>query len=228
MSTPIEIPRLTGTAIPLGALKTKQSCGIGEYPDLVAFASFCKQAGLSLIQLLPVNDTGTESSPYSALSAFALHPIYMSIESLPEYKAASSGIKKAVKALHEAYDDAPRFNYSKLRYAKRNVLKQLYEENKAAIQVLWNDEVSDFRSWFTKNPWVVEYAVFLELKWKFMEASWRQWPKKYSSMKQDKILARWEDPELKEAHLFHVWLQWRAFEQFQQAALAVQEKGILL
>lgn len=228
MSTPIEIPRLTGTAIPLGALKTKQSCGIGEYPDLVAFASFCKQAGLSLIQLLPVNDTGTESSPYSALSAFALHPIYMSIESLPEYKAASSGIKKAVKALHEAYDDAPRFNYSKLRYAKRNILKQLYEENKAAIQVLWNDEVSDFRSWFTKNPWVVEYAVFLELKWKFMEAAWRQWPKKYSSMKQDKILARWEDPELKEAHLFHVWLQWRAFEQFQQAALAVQEKGILL
>lgn len=228
MSTPIEIPRLTGTAIPLGALKTKHSCGIGEYPDLVAFASFCKKAGLSLIQLLPVNDTGTESSPYSALSAFALHPIYISIEALPEYKTASAEVKKAVKALHQAHDDAPRFDYRQLRYGKLDVLKQVYGDNKLAIAQLWSDSDSDLRRWFAKNQWVVEYAVFLELKWEFMEASWRQWPKKFSSMKQDKILARWEDKALQEAHLFHVWLQWRAFEQFQQAAQAVQEKGILL
>ena len=228
MSTPIEIPRLTGTAIPLGALKTKHSCGIGEYPDLVTFASFCKKAGLSLIQLLPVNDTGTESSPYSALSAFALHPIYMSIEALPEYKTASAEVKKAVKALHQVHDDAPRFDYRQLRYGKCNVLKMLYEEKKLDIAQLWSDSDSDLRTWFAKNQWVVEYAVFLELKWKFMEASWRQWPKKFSSMKQDKILARWEDKALQEAHLFHVWVQWRAFEQFHQAAQAVQEKGILL
>ncbi len=228
MSTPIEIPRLTGTAIPLGALKTKRSCGIGEYPDLVAFASFCKKAGLSLIQLLPVNDTGTESSPYSALSAFALHPIYISIEALPEYKAVSTPVKKAVKALHQAHDTAPRFDYRQLRYGKLDVLKQVYEENKLAIAQLWSDSDSDLRRWFAKNPWVVEYAVFMELKWEFMEASWRQWPKKFSSMKQNKIVERWEDRNLRAVHLFHVWLQWRAFEQFQQAAEAVQEKGIML
>ena len=228
MSTPIEIPRLTGTAIPLGALKTKRSCGIGEYPDLVAFASFCKKAGLSLIQLLPVNDTGTESSPYSALSAFALHPIYISIEALPEYKAVSTPVKKAVKALHQAHDTAPRFDYRQLRYGKLDVLKQVYEENKLAIAQLWSDSDSDLRRWFAKNPWVVEYAVFMELKREFMEASWRQWPKKFSSMKQNKIVERWEDRNLRATHLFHVWMQWRAFEQFQQAALAVQEKGIML
>lgn len=228
MSTPIEIPRLTGTAIPLGALKTKRSCGIGEYPDLVAFASFCKKAGLSLIQLLPVNDTGTESSPYSALSAFALHPIYISIEALPEYKAVSTPVKKAVKALHQAHDTAPRFDYRQLRYGKLDVLKQVYGDNKLAIAQLWSDSDSDLRRWFAKNPWVVEYTVFMELKREFMEASWRQWPKKYSSMKEAKIVERWEDRNLREAHLFHVWLQWRAFEQFQQAAEAVQKKGILL
>ena len=228
MSTPIEIPRLTGTAIPLGALKTKHSCGIGEYPDLVAFASFCKKAGLSLIQLLPVNDTGTESSPYSALSAFALHPIYISIEALPEYKTVSSPVKKAVKALHQAHDDAPRFDYRQLRYGKLDALKMVYGDNKLAIAQLWSDSHSDLRNWFAKNQWVVEYAVFMELKNEFMEASWRQWPKKFSSMKQDKIIERWETRDLREGHLFHVWLQWRAFGQFQQAAEAVAQKGIML
>src|SRR5512133_2466871 len=75
---------VTGTAIPVGALRAAQSCGIGEFPDLVPFAEFCAESGIDLIQLLPVNDTGTESSPYSALSAFALHPIYLRIGALPE------------------------------------------------------------------------------------------------------------------------------------------------
>ncbi len=228
MSTHIEIPRLTGTAVPLGALKTKRSCGIGEYPDLVAFASFCKKAGLSLIQLLPVNDTGTESSPYSALSAFALHPIYLSIESLPEYKAASSQLKKEMKALHRTHDGAARFNYHQLRYAKLDLLRKIYTENKLDIALLWSDQESDLRFWFSQNPWAIEYSVFMELKREFMEASWRQWPKKFSSMKRDKIHSRWEDEKLREGHLFHVWLQWRAFGQFQSAAEAVAQKGILL
>ena len=228
MSTHVEIPRLTGVAIPLGALRTKRSCGIGEYPDLVPFASFCKKAGLSLIQLLPVNDTGTESSPYSALSAFALHPMYLSIESLPEYKAASLQLKKEVKALHQTHDGATRFNYRELRYQKLDLLRKLYNENKLSVAQLWADDGSDLRFWFSQNPWVVEYAVFMELKQEFMEASWRQWPKKFRSMKQDKIQQRWEDKDLREAHLFHLWLQWRAFGQFQEAAEAVAAKGILL
>ena len=116
-----KIPVLTGTAIPLAALKTKNSCGVGEYPDLIPFASFCKKARLGLIQLLPVNDTGTESSPYSALSAFALHPLYISIEALPEY-SGNSEIKKAVKSIHEKYDNEVRFNYRKIREEKMAVL----------------------------------------------------------------------------------------------------------
>ena len=44
-------------------------------------------AGLSMIQLLPVNDTrvhGTwwDSYPYSSLSVFALHPMYLSLDAV--------------------------------------------------------------------------------------------------------------------------------------------------
>ena len=55
--------KLTGVAVPLGALYTKENPVIGEFPDLIPFAQFCKEAGLGIIQLLPVNDTGTQSSP---------------------------------------------------------------------------------------------------------------------------------------------------------------------
>jgi 4-alpha-glucanotransferase len=56
--------------------------GIGEFADLEEFAQLGKKMGIGLIQILPVNDTGYWSSPYFSLTAFALNPIYLRIESL--------------------------------------------------------------------------------------------------------------------------------------------------
>ena len=75
---------LCGTAVPVSALYSKKSCGVGEFSDLIPFADFCKKAGLHIIQLLPVNDNGTDSSPYNALSAFALHPLYICLDDIPD------------------------------------------------------------------------------------------------------------------------------------------------
>ena len=93
--------KLTGVAVPLGALYTKDNSVIGEFGDLKPFADFCKAAGISIIQLLPVNDTGTQSSPYSGLSAFALHPIYIRINEVPGFEA----LYKADAKFKKAYDD---------------------------------------------------------------------------------------------------------------------------
>ncbi len=59
------------------------SSGIGEYLDLIPVIDWCAEVGLDVIQLLPLNDSGTETSPFSALSAFALDPKYLSLQALP-------------------------------------------------------------------------------------------------------------------------------------------------
>ena len=94
------VENLTGTVVPLGALYTKKSSVIGEYTSLKEFADFCNAAGLKIIQLLPVNDTGTQSSPYSGLSAFALHPIYADISEIAEF----DGLYKSDKNFKKKYD----------------------------------------------------------------------------------------------------------------------------
>ena len=66
---PVDHP-MTGVAVPVPALRSRLSCGVGEYPDLAALGAWAAGLGLEVIQLLPVNDTGSNSSPYSALSAF--------------------------------------------------------------------------------------------------------------------------------------------------------------
>ena len=70
----------SGVAVPVFSLHSQDSVGIGEFLDLVPFGAWAKKCGLSIIQILPVNDTGFESSPYSARSAFALNPAFIRLQ----------------------------------------------------------------------------------------------------------------------------------------------------
>lgn len=75
----------TGVAIPVFSLRSNQSAGIGEFSDLKYLVDWSKKIGLKLIQLLPLNDTTAthswlDSYPYAAISAFALHPMYLRLQ----------------------------------------------------------------------------------------------------------------------------------------------------
>ena len=101
---------LCGTAVPVSALYSKKSCGVGEFSDLIPFADFCKKAGLHIIQLLPVNDTGTDSSPYNALSAFALHPLYICLDDIPDAHTFKAEIEK-LRTAFKPHTPGERFRY---------------------------------------------------------------------------------------------------------------------
>lgn len=216
------ITALTGTVVPLGALRTEQSCGIGEYSDLEAFADFCKAGGLRAIQLLPVNDTGTESSPYSVCSAFALHPIYLSIARIPEY-AAVPRAEVAVTQLRENFEHLPRFSYREVLAQKLAILRLLYDENAKTIA-----EDAELRAWIKANPWITAYAVYKELKRANAESSWKELPSECRAAPTLDIHDRWYNPELRANHLFFAWVQFRADEQFKKAAEYVASLSIIL
>ena len=210
--------KYTGTAIPLGAIKTKKSVGCGEFQDLIPFADLCKKSGIKIIQLLPVNDTGTESSPYSALSAFALHPLYVTLEKLTEDEAIVAKIKK----LRKKYKDFQRFPYKDLRQDKLALLREIFASKKDEIAA--STEIS---AWLSENPWVKEYAVFMNLKDVNNEASYKQWSE-YKDVDAKKIQELWDCKETKEKHLFFVWLQYNLDKQFAEAATYVRSLGIML
>lgn len=223
-----ENKKLTGTAVPLGALYTEESPAIGEYTSLKKFADFCKKCGLSIIQLLPVNDTGTQSSPYSGLSAFALHPIFADISAFSEF----GGIYKTAKKFAKLYDNykknftyKPRFEYQNILNAKTDLIRALYDTTDIAKNESPDLELS---AWCEKNPWIIEYSVYKNLKWQNMQSSWKSWNKKDQLLSQKEILSRWNDSKLKKEHLFYAWTQMRLAEQFKASCDYVKSLGIIL
>ena len=82
----IGIKQRHGLCTPLFSLRSKKSFGIGEFLDLLPLIDFCQKTHMDIVQILPINDTGKEVSPYGALSACALHPIYISLHDLKGWK----------------------------------------------------------------------------------------------------------------------------------------------
>lgn len=226
------LEKAIGTSIPLGAIYTEKKDGtvIGEYTDLPAFAKFCKKAGFKLLQLLPVNDTGTQSSPYSGLSAFALHPIYVDIKAVPGfdalYKADASFKKEYDKMVKDfPYSQAGRYKYQGILDAKTSLLRKLYEATDVAKNAAADEALE---KWIKKNSWITSYAVYKNLKVKYNQASWKEWKKEDQLLPAKEIKSRWNDKKTAKDHLFFAWVQMVAGEQFKKATDAVKKAGIIL
>ncbi|MDR2923262.1 MAG: 4-alpha-glucanotransferase, partial [Treponema sp.] len=216
--------RLLGVVTPVGALRSKDSMGVGEFPDLADFAHVCKKMKLGLIQLLPVNDTGYESSPYSSLTAFGLHPLYLRIEDMEEYKDASPQVKTMIADARQKFGNAPRFSHYQILKAKMEILQELYASHKS--EIIQKTE-GGLAAWIDQNSWVREYAVYRRLKEENNGKSWKEWPDHHTVSTAD-IEALWNDEKLREQHLFWAWLQEALDKQFSKAAKEISASGIVL
>ena len=210
--------RLIGAAIPVSALRSEKSIGVGEFADLAVFGTFCAKMGIKLIQILPVNDTGYQSSPYSALTAFGLHPLYLRLSDLPE----SSGFEAEIENLRKKFNNVVRFPYESLLRAKMDLLRSMFKNS-----ILKITTSTSLQSWIAQNPWVKSYAVFRRLKEINGEKSWREWfgeGRQFAS----NIDTLWNDPSLEDEHLFWAWLQQALDTQFSAAAGVLTDLGIAL
>lgn len=79
--------RAAGVTLPVFSLRSTQGMGTGEFLDIPKFVDWIAAAGFHVLHILPVHDTyvrghPSETSPYRAVSVFALHPLYLNIDAV--------------------------------------------------------------------------------------------------------------------------------------------------
>ncbi|MDR2495417.1 MAG: 4-alpha-glucanotransferase [Spirochaetaceae bacterium] len=214
--------RLIGTVVPVGALRGSRSIGVGEFPDLIEFGELCKTMGIGLIQILPVNDTGYESSPYGALTAFALHPLYLRIGDMPE----AEGFSRKLAEIRETFEGEARFPYGAIIRAKITMLRDIYREHERFVAER-AESGGPLGRWIEENQWVKEYAVYRRLKEAHGEKSWKEWISHREPEKQE-IESLWNDRSVRGEHLFWAWVQEALDAQFGAASARLRDAGIIL
>lgn len=216
MKFPTVDHKLTGVVIPVFSLRSEKSCGTGEFADLPLLGEWCKQTNLELIQILPVNDTGFQESPYSALSAFALHPLFIRLEDIPE----SKNYYKVIDDLRKGQEPHKRVNFAEVLSGKLEILQKIYDDNRKSIE-----KDTKISQWMSDNPWVKNYAIFSTMRRKNLMASWKEW-KTFKNPKPSDLNKLWEK-HLSE-NFFHVWVQYHLEKQLKKAAKSLDSMGVSL
>ena len=214
--------RHAGVLVPLFSIPTARSWGIGEIADIPAFGAWLRTAGQDVVQLLPVNEMAEgQHSPYSAMSAMAVDPIYISVHALEDFSAlggeASLGAE-ARRGLARARS-APAVDYDRVRALKDEALRAAFAY---FVDHEWRAGTARARAFaaFVEAEawWLDDYALFRALHARHDGRGWPDW---------DEGLRRRDEAALAEARavaareiLFRQYLQWVADAQWRAARAA--------
>jgi 4-alpha-glucanotransferase len=216
-----------GVNIPLFSLRTKNSFGVGEFTDLKLLADWAKKAGLKVIQLLPVNDTISthtwkDSYPYSSISAFAQHPLYLNLEELAGKHDVHliKSLRKKQKQLNELTE----IDYEQVIKFKVSTAKEIFESHKDKI--LHDDE---FVAFFEENrEWLIPYAAFSYLRDRNGTANFRIW--KIYSIYNKEAIEKYVSPKAKHYDniAFSYFLQFHLHKQLKAAVDYAHRCGVII
>jgi 4-alpha-glucanotransferase len=216
-----------GVAIPVFSLRSKNSFGVGEFTDIKLLVDWAKATGLKLIQLLPINNTMAnfnwmDSYPYSAISAFALHPLYINLAKVAGEEFADQLVP--LKTKQEELNELPVMDYEEVMKYKFSVLKELYE-------VMGKDcfESDDYKAFFKHNKhWLESFAAFCYFREKFNTPNFEEWKSNgiYSKAEIDKLTSP-RSPAYQEIG-FYYFNQYHLHVQLKEAVDYAHKKGVVL
>src|SRR5260221_3569867 len=225
---------LAGLLAPLFALRGEHDLGIGDVGALREFVEWAARQGFGVVQILPVNETGNDNSPYNAISSVAIDPLTIEItpEALPDLTAAD--IERLTGAVELMHLRSGPVVYPAVKALKLKLIERAFA-NFVAHSLKKNDRrARGFRAFRREQAaWIESYALFRTL----MEVNagterWDQWPTAQRSFaaaeKWLKSMPAAGRKVIEERARFFIYVQWIAWTQWLAVREAARTQGVAL
>lgn len=224
--------KLGGVLAPLFAIRGKNDLGVGDTEALKELATWSKQNGLRVVQILPINETGSDHSPYNLLSAMAIEPstIATTPEALPDLKREDYEKILGRHDLASLTDGA--VNYDDVKMLKRHLLFAAFK---------------NFRSRDTDKARTKAYALFEKVNEDWLKdysmhralVTWHEesevsskWPREHHTPVGVRVwkesLSDGRKKEFREIMRFHAYVQWIAYQQWISVREHCEKEGVAL
>jgi len=218
--------RAAGVSIPVFSLRSENSWGIGEFSDLRLLIDWVSDTKQRIIQILPVNDTTvnhkwTDSYPYSAISIYALHPIYLG---LSDFQLKNKKLLSEYKQKASKLNRKKNIDYEKVLQLKYDYFDDLY--NEIGKQTIASD---NFISFYENNKdWLFPYAAFSYFRDKNKTADYSKWQnyKNYNKLLLEEYL--YSRPAIKKALDKAYFIQYLLHTQLFDIKKYAHSKGVIL
>jgi 4-alpha-glucanotransferase len=228
--------RVSGVTIPLFSVRTRNDWGIGQITDLPACAAWLLRAGQRLVQVLPTQELSQgETSPYGALSAFAIDPIYVDVGAIPDLDAEAIAKRLGEEGLAELerVRRAPNVDYATVRALKKRAFHEAFK--RFHTQELVDNNGVRARAFFAfvdrEGAWLRDHALYMALRASHDGHGWSTWPTEERDRGHDVLglaKARRDDGGIGTRVLEQMYLQWLAHEQWHAARAELKTLGVSL
>jgi len=225
--------RIAGVLAPLFAIRTETDLGVGDLEGLRQFVDWAAGVGFQLVQLLPINETGGDNSPYNAISAMAIEPTTLHLAPGSPEDLTAEDFEEVLAQVNVAKMRSGTVKYGRVRQLKTALLEKAF----AQFQRRGADEpeaLEDFTGFCdSESSWLEEYVLFRAL----MELNdgreaWDHWPDEHRS---PTAAARWLEEQASptriafaERQMFFRYVQWIAFSQWREMKSYAEKRGVAL
>jgi 4-alpha-glucanotransferase len=223
--------KIAGVLVPLFALRGENDLGIGDIGALREFIDWAAEIGFKLVQVLPINEIGTDNSPYNTISALAIEPT-----TLHFWRHSPEDLT------HEDFDatvgnvDLQALCRGRVRYLQVKNLKRLLLEKAFAnfSHRADEDRKSSFRKFCEEEAaWLRDYALYRVLMEENHDSpAWSRWPAQHQSIERAvswlRNLSEHRQAALMNRQNFFCYVQWIAHQQWREIKSYAEERGVAL
>jgi 4-alpha-glucanotransferase len=223
-------PRRSGVLVPLFSAPATSSWGIGDISEIAPLSRRLSGARPRNQQLLPLNEMASgHQSPYSAMSAMAIDPIYIDVGSVAEF-VANGGVDALKPDDRRHLDEArasTQIEYAEVRPIKHRALCHAFERftdhewGAGTARALEFQQYTDEESW-----WLDDYALFRAIHEREKGRTWTEWPE--ALRRRDRDALAQARRELTSEIRFYQYLQWIAGTQWKAARASARQCGVAL
>lgn len=219
--------KLSGILFPVFSMRRSGDLGIGDTQSVRLCVDWLSNHGVGFLQLLPVNVSGSDNSPYSAISSVALDFIYLDVRQIPEI--SDEDIESIRNGNTGEWLSTDKVDYAKVKGAKSMLLRAGYK-----IFMARGIESESFEKFKVEEAeWLVSYCKY---RWLMEEAGgnedWMTWPQEFNSAEKALLYEAEEnerhDGEPLRTQEYYAWVQWHAFTQWRSVRKYADAMGVKL
>jgi 4-alpha-glucanotransferase len=216
--------RIVGLLTPVSALRRTGDLGIGDARAVREAIDFCADLGIHWLQLLPINETSGDNSPYNAISSLALEPALFTVE--PE-EVPGLEVEDIPRGWIEEASIGDVIDYPRVKERKKTLLEKAFARFSEQRPPSWR-EFQDFCR--SHAPWLKGYSLFRALlDRQGGDPRWDQWPPEIAHYRRALAWLRVERPrELLRKRSFYAFVQWVGYRQWKSIRDYAFSRGIRL
>lgn len=223
--------RQTGLLLPAFSARREGDLGMGDTRAMIDWIRWAAQHRIAFLQLLPINHTGSDDSPYNAISSVALEPLYLTLEVDEIPGLTQDALEETRKQLGADVLAARLVDYPRVRSAKLALLQKAYQGFLAGDFSAEKKELQQFRE--AEAAWLEDFSLF---RWLMDQAGgsecWDQWSAAYRTAGYAREYfaqqCQAHGSAIEKQREFHIWVQWLCFRQWREVRRLADQLGVKL